>query len=164
MDQDATPDGAGAHAQGAEHDTGHHRAQHLGQGLVVVDHAVRHGHAEDGVRAHAALEGVEHVAAEEDLQRPELQGVEHLPGEVVGPGAAGQLVEGVGMLERRCVRHHHHRRQHDEEEQHIDPGVLQGALDGEAVVADALARHEEDRQPGQGHIAEQAEARPVGEG
>src|SRR5262249_33434886 len=60
VDEEAGVDAPRSHRERAEHHAGDDRALGFEIGLSVVDHAVGHGHREDGARAHGATECADH--------------------------------------------------------------------------------------------------------
>ena len=128
VDQHAAPDRARAHRERAEDQAGADRAERLGHRLAVVDHAVRHDHHEDRVRAERAAQALQDEAAEEELERQELRGVQRLPAPQVerASGSPADRTDRCGGTPA-CVDASDHRGQHAREQHAVDPQVLEEA-------------------------------------
>ena len=94
VERDAEPDRLRLQRQRAEHDAADDRGQRFGHRLAVVEHVVRHDHREDRGPAEARHQPVQHEAAEEELERCELQPVQRPPHIQVRPQASARPAGG----------------------------------------------------------------------
>ena len=102
----------------------------------------------------------QHEAAEEELQREELERVEGLPPEQVREAATGEVVHRVLVLEGGLVGDQGHQREDHAEAGAVDGQVVGEALGGQAVVPEPLAQHELHEERGDHQVPGDAPAGP----
>ena len=90
----APPDRLGLERERAEHDAADDRGERLGHRLAVVEHVVRQRHREDRGPPEPRREPVQQEAAEEELQRDELQPVQRPPRRTCTARASGRRPDG----------------------------------------------------------------------
>ena len=113
VDQEALVDALRLHAERAERDAGDDGAVHLEVRLAEVDHAVGHGHREDGPRAEAPS------SAPSQNPRKNISSAKNCAKyiasqqEEVEPAARSVSVERVVAAEVGLAAHDEHRREHE---------------------------------------------------
>ena len=144
----APPHRSRLQAQGPEHDAPDDRGERLGHRLAVVQHVVRQRHREDRGPTQPGREPVQEKAAEEELQRAELEPVEQPPRVQVRPErvTGRRMEERIPVLERCRERRGDDQGRGDGVQDGVHAQVRQDPLHAQPVVAHVLAQHEPDHE------------------